>query len=287
MGLRDKVKCPVCLDVPKKAPIPVCPNGHVVCSKCVREKCPTCRVKMEQGKSSLAVTVIENIDHDCENEGCNEKLSHRELVSHDKSCFYRLVECPDLESCKEKISLASLPTHLVSCCLRGSKIKSYKMPHVVQFYHTPLTSLGMGNGKCDSTWKLESMRFDEHIFLLKVVARFNKSEDGHKWSFMVQMLGSEEETLKYGATIIVHRKGDDPEGKFSSRYYGDICTIDITKEEDADKKGLCLTLSDGAMKRFLVDVDPKDANSSKSFSVSVDLCKRVPSEIEIYEYDSL
>merc|ERR1712059_161817 len=137
MGLRDKVECPVCLDVPKKAPIPVCPNGHVVCSKCVREKCPTCRVKMEQGKSSLAVTVIENIDHDCENEGCNEKLSHRELVSHDKSCFYRLVECPDLESCKEKISLASL---------------------------------GMGNGKCDSTWKLESMRFDEHIFLLKVVA---------------------------------------------------------------------------------------------------------------------
>ena len=29
--LRDKVECPVCFDIPKKAPVPVCPNGHVVC----------------------------------------------------------------------------------------------------------------------------------------------------------------------------------------------------------------------------------------------------------------
>merc|ERR1712059_165561 len=107
--LRDKVECPVCLNVPKKVPIPVCPNGHVVCSECVKEKCPTCRVKMEQGKSSLAVTVLENIDHECENEGCKEKLSFGKLVSHGKSCSFRLVECPAIYECKEKekISLAS------------------------------------------------------------------------------------------------------------------------------------------------------------------------------------
>lgn len=29
--LKDKVECPVCFDIPKKAPVPVCPNGHVVC----------------------------------------------------------------------------------------------------------------------------------------------------------------------------------------------------------------------------------------------------------------
>jgi len=246
----------------------------VVCSKCVGEKCPTCRVKMEHGKSSLAVTVIENIDHDCENEGCKEKLSHGKLVSHGKSCFYRPVECPGFKSCKEKISLASLPTHLVSCCLRDNKIESCKMPFVVGFC-TPLV-WATGNRKCDSTWPwdLVSRRFDEHIFLLKVVARFNKSDDEHRWFFMVQMLGGKKETSKYGATIVVHRFGDDPEGKFSLRYCGDICTIDITKEQDADKKGLCLILTDGAMKRFLVDVDRRDGASNKSFSVSVDLYKK-------------
>merc|ERR1712059_58345 len=234
--------------------------------KCVKEECPTCRVKMEQGKSSLAVTVIENIDHDCENEGCKEKLPHGKLVSHGKSCFYRPVECPDQNVCKDKISLASLPTHLVTCCLRESQIESYDMPRVVRYSYLQ----GVG----DSIWKLASLRFDGHIFLLKVMARFSYSEGGHRWFFMVQMLGGEEETSKYGATIIVHRWGDDPEGKCSLRYCGEVCPIDITKEQDADKTGMCLTLTNGAMKRFLVDVDPRDAASIKSFSVSVDLFKK-------------
>jgi len=58
------------------------------------------------------------------------------------------------------------------------------------------------------------------------------------------------------------------------RYCGDICPIDITTEQDADEKGLCLTLTDGAMKRFLVDVDPKDSASNQTFSVSVDVHKQ-------------
>ena len=66
--LRDKVECPVCFDVPRKPPVPVycpslppnsnpfygsgssipvftqvCPNGHVVCVRCARAECPTCR----------------------------------------------------------------------------------------------------------------------------------------------------------------------------------------------------------------------------------------------------
>ena len=84
--LRDKVECPVCFDVPKSAPVPVCPNGHVVCVKCVREVCPTCRVRMEHGTSTLAVTVIENIEHTCEHEDCGQSLPHSEIKS--KNNFY-------------------------------------------------------------------------------------------------------------------------------------------------------------------------------------------------------
>ena len=43
--------------------------------RCVREECPTCRVKMEQGTSTLAVTVIENIEHQCDHEGCDQTFS--------------------------------------------------------------------------------------------------------------------------------------------------------------------------------------------------------------------
>merc|ERR1712059_228818 len=113
--------------------IPVCPNGHVVCSKCVREVCPTCRVKMGQGKSTLAVTVIENINHECENEGCKEKFPFGELASHGKCCVHRPVKCPGFK-CDYKISLALLPGHIESCstCL-GGIIESFEMPHVINF----------------------------------------------------------------------------------------------------------------------------------------------------------
>ena len=42
--LKDKLECPVCLDVPRNAPVPVCLNGHFVCQKCKRDSCPSCRI---------------------------------------------------------------------------------------------------------------------------------------------------------------------------------------------------------------------------------------------------
>ena len=92
--LRDKVECPVCFEVPKSAPVPVCPNGHVVCVRCAREECPTCRVRMQQGSSTLAVTVIENIAHICEYEGCDLEFPLSELARHHAVCLARPAPCP-------------------------------------------------------------------------------------------------------------------------------------------------------------------------------------------------
>merc|ERR1712059_23749 len=277
--LRDKVECPVCLYVPKKAPIPVCPNGHVVCSKCVRGECPTCRVKMGQGKSTLAVTVIENIDHECENEGCQEKFQLGELANHGKCCFYRPVKCP---YCDVQISLASLPTHMESSSTCwGSKIESHEMPREID-YETTMTDMILDE---DETWDPECMRYDGRIFVVKV-ARCKVGGNSPRRVFMVQMVGEEEETAKYRATIIVQRPGgDDPGGKCSLRYHGDICPIDVTSVQAADDKGMCLTLTDGAMKTYLVDevdVSGEGINwnsdwtmtSTKHFLVVVDLYRQ-------------
>ena len=35
-SLRARVECPVCYEVPTSGPLPVCPNGHIVCRKCNR-----------------------------------------------------------------------------------------------------------------------------------------------------------------------------------------------------------------------------------------------------------
>ena len=68
--LRDTVRCPVCLRLPRLLPIPVCPNGHVVCQDCdtqlrtedgylyhysdIYYTCPTCRTRMSGGTSVIA-----------------------------------------------------------------------------------------------------------------------------------------------------------------------------------------------------------------------------------------
>merc|ERR1719186_2401780 len=51
--LKDKIECPVCLEVPRASPVLACPNGHLVCKKCKTGSCPTCRVEMGNGRSLL------------------------------------------------------------------------------------------------------------------------------------------------------------------------------------------------------------------------------------------
>jgi len=262
--LRDKVECPVCLDVPKKAPIPVCPNGHIVCSKCVRVECPKCRVRMGQGKSTLAVTVIENIEHQCENDECQKKFSLEELAKHVKICDYRLVNinCPG-PRCNEKVSLALMATHIVSCySVAGFEIKSFKMPNVFCYAYDKSKSRA-----AEINFVFGTMKFDENLFLLKISR--HDVNGSVRWLFVVQMVGSEEEAEKYGVTIVILRPGEKPGGKYSLSYCGDICWIDVTSTLAAEERGLGITLGDGVMKKFLVE----NSDSVGKFSVSVDLRK--------------
>ena len=40
---KNQIKCPVCLDVPRKGSVFAFPNVQLVCKKYKRESCPTCR----------------------------------------------------------------------------------------------------------------------------------------------------------------------------------------------------------------------------------------------------
>ena len=103
--LKDKIKCPVCMEIPRAGPLPVCPNGHLVCQECTRDTCPTCRVRMGTGKSLLASTIIENIEHKCKFSDCGEFFPLETIEEHIKVCPRRTVSCP-YANCGVKIGLS-------------------------------------------------------------------------------------------------------------------------------------------------------------------------------------
>merc|ERR1740137_130425 len=104
-NLKDTVECPVCLEIPRKGPVFVCPNGHFVCKRCKAEakSCPTCRDPMGDGKSLLAVSVIEIIDHKCKFVECEELFAVDKLEAHEKVCKHRMVKCPH-RTCTDEVS---------------------------------------------------------------------------------------------------------------------------------------------------------------------------------------
>ena len=165
--LRDKVECPVCFDVPRAAPVPVCPNGHVVCVKCVRDVCPTCRVTMQHNTSlALAVAVIENIEHSCEHEDCGKWFPHAEIDRHMASCSKRPVSCPGLDCGKRMPRLELLP-HMIGCCVDRGEIKSYSLPHrFIYMMNEDVNNLQ--EEPQNFNWKLEAVKFDGNVFFLKV-----------------------------------------------------------------------------------------------------------------------
>ena len=122
--LRAKVECPVCLVLPTEGPMASCPKGHLVCLPCHRTmatqalvNCPNCREPMGNTMSLLAKTVIENIEHECNNEGCNKMLPHKEVVRHkEELCDYRKVLCPEL-GCNQMILHKELVKHKKEICM--------------------------------------------------------------------------------------------------------------------------------------------------------------------------
>ena len=112
--LNKRVECPVCLFVPTKAPIFMCPNGHNICSECKTQcpSCPVCREAMGNTKSLLAATVIEFMDHVCPYHGCSKKMLLSNLEKHKMTCEYEPVSCPG-DSCTVTLPRNDVVKHLL------------------------------------------------------------------------------------------------------------------------------------------------------------------------------
>eukprot|EP00092_Neocalanus_flemingeri_P016183 GFUD01017515.1.p1 GENE.GFUD01017515.1~~GFUD01017515.1.p1 ORF type:complete len:350 (-),score=101.90 GFUD01017515.1:29-994(-) len=253
--LRAQVECPVCLEVPTSGPVHVCPNGHLVCSTCKGASCPTCRTNMLSGKSLLAVTVMENIEHECQHEDCEELLPLEEYKLHLKLCPHRSVRCPaPQELCGRDLALSKVYDHILSEC-KGSSNKKKHVPNdefPVKFnkrFRANKSRRGLG-----LSWK------GVHFYL-----SFDKVPPFHV--FNVQLIGNGAECKDYEVNIAVHSPGDDEmEGKNVQRFSGEPLAIDMEREM---KKQSGLIVSTVQMEKISVKLN----DGPIAFAMTIDIKK--------------
>ena len=231
--LKERVECPVCLQVPRSGPVSVCPNGHVVCKDCRRYSCPTCRTPVGEGKSLLALTVIENFDHDCQFEECKQCLPLWEVEQHEQVCPERTVTCPDVD-CRVKLPLSGLVSHLSRsdfCCYDV-------FPTVLAAGHDwvrkNLIDLALG-------WAMSSYSFDGQTFTV-----IPSKSDG-QYYFALVMFGTRAECGKYKVEMVAHQLGTEATASaVSFSFCGNPASIDDGKDEHA-----FFGISGKSMKRLL------------------------------------
>jgi len=223
--LKENLECPVCMDIPRSGPMPVCPNGHFVCKNCKTGSCPTCRVDMGNGKSLLAMTVIENIDHKCKFAECEEVFAMDKLLAHEKICDHRIVRCPH-SGCNEDVALSKLLEHL------GKKLCSYNSkPDVIDnsskagkanFTVTNLDNIG----NHEIVWKVYTYSYRDINFA--ICAR----KVGDYYHFTMVMFESETVCSKYKIAMEVHEQDSlCQDAEIGIRFRGNPCSIEQSKSE--------------------------------------------------------
>lgn len=95
-NLLSLIECPVCFNI-ILPPIFQCSMGHLLCVTC-RAKlmaCPLCRESLSNIRNLAIEKFITTIQLPCtyKENGCKEKMTCIEKLTHDKSCRFRIYAC--------------------------------------------------------------------------------------------------------------------------------------------------------------------------------------------------
>jgi len=240
--LKKQVECPVCLDVPRKGPVFTCPNGHLVCQKCKRETCPTCREVVGKNKSLIAIEVIEKILHDCKFVECEQKFCLKTIERHEKSCRHRIVACP-YAYCDQMVPLSKLLDHLQikPCSFNNVPIVVRDSPGI-QSYFATITQLTSN----PISWQVRTYSYMGSCLALRVM------KSGEHWQFTVVMFKSPEVCSNINIEMEVYETNSPPDSRLSVRARCHPCSID---ESVAETKGLGLYVHHELMKRMVLKDD--------------------------------
>ena len=113
--IEDALECVICLEFPKNTPVFQCENGHVLCNTCHGRvtSCPSCRVRLGRIRCLAVEKVIAKFGGPCKfsSYGCNARLPHELLMSHETICDWKPVPCPS-PNCKEVVPISKMSQHL-------------------------------------------------------------------------------------------------------------------------------------------------------------------------------
>jgi RING/Ubox like zinc-binding domain len=103
------IECPVCLEIlrPGTKTVGMCEFGHVICARCYQQivsdeaqMCPLCRSDSLNFRTChyLATNLIEIVTDvtvfKCIHPDCTVELLGKHILSHEKHCAYKLLDCP-------------------------------------------------------------------------------------------------------------------------------------------------------------------------------------------------
>jgi len=245
--LEERVRCPVCLDIPLTSPIHSCPAGHCLCSSCYQGKastCPVCRVKMGANTSLLAMSIIQNINHQCRFEECTVKIPLKDFEKHKTTCSFRLVTCPSVV-CRKGVAYSKVADHVLKECEHSFVQTRKSFPNVIG--SSEVKSYGFKNENLLTvTFPVDGSFWSGKYFFLT-----DSKTKGFNRNMYVQMLGTKEECSKYRVAITLRNIDTDENISYTSQPF----PIEM-EEEDKAEGGL--TISDRVMKKLVFSKKGKE-----------------------------
>ena len=115
--MKEEMKCPVCLRLPRRSPIYQCMSGHILCKDChqrCENSCPTCRRPLNgKIRSIIADKLLELMPAQCKNGdfGCDVETHRGQIDTHEADCEFRLVCCV-IFSCHAKVPISRMMRHV-------------------------------------------------------------------------------------------------------------------------------------------------------------------------------
>jgi hypothetical protein len=207
--LSSILECPVCQSTPRSGHIYQCPNGHIVCQKCLdglhkKEECPTCRAAFKGPQRNLvAERMVEKLDlvFPCvhADRGCRVESKRSKIEAHEASCEERPIQCLD-EDCKTVVSFRQLIDHMSSKhhvqanpiwtgCPSGIMDEGYGLDE--DYLVNPSSPL----------WLVQFHPFEDHQFLPMM-----RKVDGH-YQMLLYIVGGEEVASRYEVEISLSGSG--------------------------------------------------------------------------------
>jgi len=258
--LKEKIECPVCMEIPRKGHVLVCPNGHFVCHVCKKDSCPTCRSNMGSNKSILAGTIIDNIEHKCKFEDCDQSFLLPDICKHEGTCPHRTVVCPH-PSCTVKVSVSKLISHLTDkkSCDDG---KDNILVNLVKNKYCSNYETTRDLNSKTMIWRLKAFKFEDMDFVI-----FPQKTQG-RYYFMIVMLGTADQCSEYRVELELHEytyngEEEDSTKSMSIKFCGNPTSIDVEKTK-LDSFGI----SEISMKQVMDESEDKTSSFSLSCTVS-------------------